>query len=89
MLTPNEKLTGTTAQKREIHDRLVRYRSDPRRALRLAEKYPHLTFITMDEVVGGLASPDSEVFAAGLELARDRFAAPNGRDFTSFRHGWG
>jgi hypothetical protein len=66
VLTPNEKLTGTTAQKREILDRLARYRTDPRRALRLAEKYPHLTFTTMDEVVGGLAGPDSEVFAAGL-----------------------
>jgi hypothetical protein len=75
VLTPNEKLTGTTAQKREILDRLARYRSEPRRALRLAEKYPHLTFATMDEIVSGLAGPDSDVFAAGLELARDRFAA--------------
>lgn len=75
MLTPNEKLTGTTTQKREILDRLARYRNEPRRALRLAEKYPHLTFTTMDEILSGLAGPDTEVFAAGLELARDRFAA--------------
>lgn len=75
MLTPNEKLTGTTVQKREILDRLARYRAEPRRTLRLAEKYPHLRFITMDEVVSGLAGPDSEVFVAGLELAWDRFAA--------------
>ncbi|GAA1972280.1 hypothetical protein GCM10009838_34770 [Catenulispora subtropica] len=51
MLTPNERLTGTTEQKREILDRLTRYRTDPRRTLRLAEKYPHLRFITMDKVV--------------------------------------
>lgn len=75
MLTPNEKLTGTTEQKREILDRLTRYRTDLRRTLRLAEKYPHLTFTAMDEVVADLFGADAEVFAAGLESARDRFAA--------------
>ena len=75
MLTPNEKLTGTTEQKREILDRLTRYRAEPRHTLRLAEKYPHMKFITMDEVVAELFGADAEVFAAGLELARDRFAS--------------
>lgn len=75
MLTPNERLTGTTAQKREILDRLTRYRAEPRRALRLAEKYPHLTFTTMGEVVAELFGADAEVFRAGLEMARDRFAS--------------
>jgi len=75
VLTPNEKLTGTTGQKREILDRLTRYRAEPRRTLRLAERYPHLRFITMDEVVGDLFGADAEVLTAGLELARDRFAS--------------
>jgi hypothetical protein len=74
VLTPNEKLTGTTAQKREILNRLTRFRTDPERSLRLAEKYPHLTFTTMDEAVAGLSETDAEVFTVGLELARDRFA---------------
>ena len=74
MLTPNEKLTGTPAQKRDILDRLTRYRADPRHTLRLAKRYPHLTFTTMDHVVAGLSGADADVFAAGFELARDRFA---------------
>lgn len=74
MLTPNEKLTGTPAQKRDILDRLTRYRADPRHTLRLAERYPHLTFTTMDQVVADLSGTDADVFAAGMELARDRFA---------------
>ena len=74
MLTPNEKLTGAPAQKRGILDRLTRYRADPRHTLRLAERYPHLTFITMDQVVADLSGADADVFAAGTELARDRFA---------------
>jgi hypothetical protein len=74
VLTPNEKLTGTTEQKREILDRLTRYRVDPRHTLKLAERYPHLTFTTMDQVVAELSGADADVFTAGLELARDRFA---------------
>lgn len=75
VLTPNEELTGTKAQKKEILDRLARFRADPRRTLKLAERYPHLTFTTMDEVVEvvtALSEADSKVLAAGLELARDR-----------------
>lgn len=36
MLTPNEKLTGTTAQKREILDQLTRFRTGPDRTLKFA-----------------------------------------------------
>lgn len=67
-------MTGTKAQRQEILDRLSRFRADPRRTLKLAEKYPHLTFVTMDEVAASLPTADAEVFAAGLDLARDRVA---------------
>ena len=72
MLTPNEKLTGTTAQKREVLERLTRFRTDPARTLRLADRYPHLRFVTLPELLPNL--PDREVFAQGLRLARERFA---------------
>lgn len=74
MLTPNEHLTGSTHQKREIYDRLAGFRADPRRTLRLAERYPHLTFVTLDAVVGALSGQDLDAFGAGVELARDRLA---------------
>jgi hypothetical protein len=74
VLTPNEHLTGSTHQKREIYDRLARFRADPRRTLRLAERYPHLTFGTLDAVAGTLAGPDLDVFELGVEKARDRLA---------------
>lgn len=72
MLTPNERLTGATAQKREIYDRLARFRTDPRRTLKLAEKYPNLTFTTLADLLDDL--PGRDLFASGVELARDRFA---------------
>ncbi len=74
MLTPNEHLTGSTRQKREIYDRLARFRADPRHTLRLAERYPRLAFGTMDALVGTLSGRDLEVFEAGVEKARDRLA---------------
>ena len=51
MLTPNEKLIGTTTQKREILERLARFRTDPARTLKLADRYPHLTFVTLPELL--------------------------------------
>lgn len=74
MLTPNEHLTGSTHQKREIYDRLARVRTDPRRTLRLVERYPHLTFDTLDAVAGALSGPDLDVFKGGAEKVRDRLA---------------
>lgn len=74
MLTPNEHLTGSTHHKREIYDRLARFRADPRRTLKLADRYPHLTFGTLDAVAGTLSGPELEVFETGVELARDRLA---------------
>lgn len=73
MLTPNEKLTGTTAQKREIRELLTRFRTDPARTLKLADRYPRLTFITLAELLPGFA--DRDVFAYGVRLARERLAA--------------
>lgn len=74
MLTPNEHLTGTPQQKREIYERLARFRADPSRTLQLAERYPHLTFDTLDAVASTLTGPDLDVFKAGVEKARDRLA---------------
>lgn len=82
MLTPNEKLTGTTAQKREVLERLTRFRTDPARTLRLADRYPHLRFVTLPELLPNL--PDREVFAQGVRLARERFAVRGAAELLPF-----
>ena len=82
MLTPNEKLTGTTAQKREVLERLTRFRTDPARTLRLADRYPHLRFVTLPALLPNL--PDREVFAQGVRLARERFAVRGAAELLPF-----
>ncbi|MEZ0115141.1 hypothetical protein ABH920_009176 [Catenulispora sp. EB89] len=82
VLTPNEKLTGTTAQKQEILERLTRFRTDPSRTLKLAGRYPHLRFVTLPELLPNLA--DRDVFTQGVQLARDRFAALGASELLPF-----
>ncbi|MGH3826929.1 MAG: hypothetical protein ACRDQX_07120 [Pseudonocardiaceae bacterium] len=72
VLTPNEKLTGTPHQKREIYERLTRFRQQPDHTLTLSKTYPALAFQTLDQVLPGFG--DREVFALGVRLARERFA---------------
>ncbi len=72
MLTPNEKLTGTPHQKREIYERLTRFRQQPDHTLKLSETHPSLAFQTLDQVLAGFG--DREVFTLGVRLARERFA---------------
>lgn len=74
ILTPNEKLTGSGDQCAQILGRLAQFRSDLRQALRLAEKYPHLTFSTLDKVIAGFGAEDLAVFEAGVQSAAERFA---------------
>lgn len=97
MLTPNEKLTGTPQQKREISERLVRFRQQPDRTLKLSETHPTLTFQTLGIVLPRFG--DREVFALGARLARERLAElglsellPHERVFvgvTSTQPAWG
>ncbi|MBS2532216.1 hypothetical protein KGQ20_05475 [Catenulispora sp. NF23] len=82
VLTPNEKLTGTPGQKREILDRLTRFRTDPARTLKLGDRYPHLEFVTLPDLLSGLA--DRDVFTEGVRLARDRFVALGATDLLPF-----
>lgn len=73
VLTPNETVTGTEAQREEILTRLTRFRRQPEQALKLSETHPALSFRTLDAVVRTL--DDRAVFDLGVELARERFAA--------------
>ncbi|HET9257836.1 MAG TPA: hypothetical protein VFO16_21910 [Pseudonocardiaceae bacterium] len=72
VLTPNEKLTGTPQQKREIYERLARFRQQPDRTLTLSETHPMLAFRTLDKVLPSF--DDHEVFALGVRLAWERLA---------------
>jgi hypothetical protein len=82
VLTPNEKLIGTTAQKREILERLTGFRTDPARTLKLADRYPHLKFVTLSELLPNLA--DRAVFTQGVRLAREQFATLGATELLTF-----
>ena len=84
MLTPHEKLTGTPRQKREISERLVRFRQHPDRTLTLSETHPTLTFQTLDLSEGAAPPLASHVkvrsagFTAGRSSRRVGYGAPTG-----------
>lgn len=73
-LTPNERLTGSGDQRAEILARLARFRDDPRDTLKLAERYPHLKFATLNEIAPALDDTDCDVFETGVRLVHERFA---------------